>query len=353
VSVRPPFAAQFVLAVATACAVPGTAHADAASDAAGAKDLFERGRDLRSQGNCAEALPFFRKAYTLYPPGLGSLRNIAVCQETLGHVASARAAWLELRRAIGGSTDPKYAGWSDDADREMARLAPRVSTLTVGLTVLDPSGQPAPGSTPREEVGVTVDGHPLPKDKLGVAIEHDPGTVVVRASGAGAAGPDEQALTLGPGENRAVELHVTVAPPLPKAQPQPELDTESRGPAAAPGAPARSSSQLRTSAWIALGFGASGLAGAAVAFAVRQSALGALRSSCPGYASTPCSPANEASVVSDVDRGRVASTTLSVLGVIGIASTAASIVLFAASGSSSSSSAIVLTPTGVGAEGTF
>src|ERR1700723_2508385 len=128
-----------LLGALLASAPPCVAWADGAADAASAKDLFERGRDLRSHGNCADALPLFQKAYALYPPGIGSLRNIAVCQEALGHVASARAAWL-----------------------------------TVDLSVLDSSGA-ATHTSASDGVGVSIDGRPLAKERLGAAIEHDPG----------------------------------------------------------------------------------------------------------------------------------------------------------------------------------
>ena len=65
-----------------------------------AKDLFAQARGLRLQGQCASALPLFRRAYEVYPAGLGSLRNIAECEEEVGHFASARRAWLDLQRAL-------------------------------------------------------------------------------------------------------------------------------------------------------------------------------------------------------------------------------------------------------------
>jgi hypothetical protein len=325
-------------------ASPRAARADGAADSASAMTLFDKGRDLRARGRCADALPLFEKAYALYPPGLGSLRNIAVCQEALGHVASARAAWLDLRRAVVASGDTKYVGWTDDADREMARLAPKVASFTLNVAVVDADGDAAPaGST--EGLTVSVDGHALAKDKVDTVIEHDPGTVVVRASGAGFAGPDEQALTLGAGESRRVVLHLTLVPPAP-AETQP-VAVATVEPSGSHGSP------LRTGAWVGLGVGIAGFAGAAASFAVRQSALSSLRTSCPGYATSPCDTTNEAAVQSDVDKGRVASTSFSVLGVVGIAGAVASVTLFAVSSATSGSSAVVVTPTGVAALGTF
>ena len=102
-----------VVVVALACqALPRVARADAVSDA---KDLFTRGRELRTQGDCRNAVGVFRKAYELYPEGLGSLRNLAECEESLGHFASSRRAWLDLSRALLTFPDRKYDGWDKDA----------------------------------------------------------------------------------------------------------------------------------------------------------------------------------------------------------------------------------------------
>jgi hypothetical protein len=54
-----------------------------------AKELFAHGRESRLRGDCAGAIPLFQKAADVYPAGLGSLRNIAECEETLGRYAAA------------------------------------------------------------------------------------------------------------------------------------------------------------------------------------------------------------------------------------------------------------------------
>ncbi|MGZ3424178.1 MAG: tetratricopeptide repeat protein, partial [Polyangiales bacterium] len=58
-----------------------------ASSESDAKDLFTRGRDLRKNGDCPGAITLFSKAYQLYPQGLGSLRNLAECEEQIGKFA--------------------------------------------------------------------------------------------------------------------------------------------------------------------------------------------------------------------------------------------------------------------------
>src|ERR1700761_8656544 len=76
---------------------PRAARADSAAEA---KELFGHARELRGHGDCAGAVPLFRKAYEMYPAGLGSLRNLAECEESLQKFASARHAWLDLKQAL-------------------------------------------------------------------------------------------------------------------------------------------------------------------------------------------------------------------------------------------------------------
>jgi hypothetical protein len=345
-------------AALVAGALPRAAHADGAADAQRAKELFEHGRDLRSHGNCADALPLFQKAYSLYPTGLGSLRNVAICDETLGRMASARSAWRELRRALGANADPKYAGWTDDADHAAVRLAPQVATLTIDLSVVETAGGAGRPVGPADGIDVTVDGQAVAREQLGAPIEHDAGTVVVRAVGASGAAPDEATVALAAGESKHVALHVTIATATPTAVAT-SAATRAPGQVAEPAtfspdgpAPARPS-PLRTSAWVALGIGAAGLTGALVSFSFRQSALAELATNCPNYAGGTCDPAKESMVSSDVNRGRTASTLINVFGAVGLAGSIAGVTLFALSRSPSSKTAVVLTPNGVAAAGAF
>lgn len=112
-----------------------SAEADVAADA---KVLFVRARTLRLQGDCSNAVPIFRKAHETYPVALGSLRNLAECEETLGDFASAKSDWLILRHALRTNGNPNYEGWEEDADRGAERAAAKLARLTVD--VVPPKG---------------------------------------------------------------------------------------------------------------------------------------------------------------------------------------------------------------------
>src|SRR5580704_8768200 len=149
--------------LATSLSAPTPARADGFADA---RDLFGRGRDLRLRGDCASAVPLFKQAFEVYPAGLGSLRNLAECEESLGHLASARQAWLDLGRALLASHDPKYSGWALDAEEGAERLRPvepaagdaaagdAKKVAPVATAVATPS--PTPGDTRHPETTRTV-----------------------------------------------------------------------------------------------------------------------------------------------------------------------------------------------------
>jgi hypothetical protein len=328
---------------AMACVlVPGVAHADPVSDA---KDLFTRGRELRTQGDCANAVGAFRKAYELYPEGLGSLRNLAECEESLGHFASSRRAWLDLSRALVTFPDKKYDGWDKDAADAASRLAPKLATLTIDLNVVGPGGE----GEPARGVDVTLDGEKLAPSLVGTPLERDPGVHVVRVTGERVQGPAERAVQLASGEVKRVALRVVVTPdkpaepevpvttPLPVTPPQPRDDDAERARAT-----------KRTLGWAAIGVGAAGLVGAGISLGLRQSAYGTLQNKCPLHVGC------DLSLQSTVNEGHAASTAFDVLGILGLVGAGAGLALLATSGHPQQAR-LVVTPTlgGASAAWTF
>jgi len=329
-----------LVAILALTLVPAPAQADPVSDA---KDLFERGRELRAKGDCASATVVFRKAYGLYPDGLGSLRNLAECEAALGHFASARRAWLDLSRALVTRPDRKYDGWDKDAADAAASLAPKLATVSIELTTVDAAGRPAaPGG-----VDVTLDGESLAATLMGTPLDRDPGRHTVRASGARVVEAVEQSVDLVAGDAKRVELRVvvtprttpgpTVPPPLPVIPPSTGDDDAER---------ARSTK--RTIGWTALGVGSAALVGAAISLGIRQSALGTLNGQCSTHTECPLS------LQSTVSRGQAASTAFDVLGILGLVGVGSGVALLATSGHAPQAR-LVVTPTlgGASAAWTF
>jgi hypothetical protein len=316
---------------------PSVARADPVSDA---KDLFTRGRELRTKGDCAGAVPLFRKAVDLYPTGLGSVRNLAECEEQLGHYASARRAWLDLKRALLTTDAKKYEGWSQDAEAASARLAPKLATLSVDVSYATSDGQAALS----KGVTVTLDGETLAPALIGTPLERDPGHHVVRVAGDRVQEPQQQAVDLVAGDSKHVALRVVVrSAPLPESSP-PGNDT---GPPQHPGegeAEENTGSTKRTIGWIAIGVGAASLVGAGVSLGVRQAALSDAQHDC-GSGWPNCPQSSSGLVGSDESRGQTASTMFTVLGIVGAVGVTSGIVLLATSHGHSQQSRLIITPT--------
>jgi len=260
------------------------AHADAAADA---KDLFEQGRKLRAAGDCASAVPLFHKAYDVYPAALGTLRNAAECEESLGRWASARRSWLDLKRATLFAHDARYRGWDEDARAAADRLAPRVPHLRVDV---DAGGRGA--------ADVTVNGERLAPELVGTTLDRDPGHYVIRAH-VGAGAPAEETIDLATGDSRVVRL-VVAPPPTSTFVRAVDVRPTSRGSAWTP------------AGWVALGVGLGAFVGMGIALGVRQDALSTLGEQCD-YQHVACSPSLEPVV----SRGQAASATVTALAVGG------------------------------------
>lgn len=285
------------VALAALCAAPN-ARADAESDA---KDLFQRARDLRSNSDCAGAVPLFRKAYKVYPSGLGSLRNVAECEEQIGHFASSRRAWLDIKRAlITLAEDPKYAGWDKDAQDAATRLHPKIATVFVDVIVKSPKGE-GPAND-KSGVELLVNGESLGTSLIGTPLERDPGSYRVRVQ-AQYAQPVEQEVALVAGDTKHITLRLLQTPP---EAPAPEVDT-GKG--------------KRTIGWVLVGVGGAALIGSAITAGLRSSAKSDFDAACPNAASGKCPETAHDSY----DRGHLMSTLTNVFLPVGFVSAAAGV----------------------------
>ena len=275
-----------------ACLVVGLTVASAAQ--AGeeeSKTLFAQGRELRLQGKCADAVGAFKKALETYPDGLGSLRNVAECEEELSRFASARRSYWALRTAAMKSTETKYEGWDKYASDAFSRLGPKVPKLVVRI-------RNAPKSAT-----VRVDGRPIDASLLDTEIEQDVGEVEVLLEN-GAAPLASKQVILQQGKTTEVTLEAPAGSADPSPTKPPESPSEGPGP-------------LVIAGGVSLGVAGLSLVGMFVSVGVRGGALTAVEDACPALSG--CSP----SLQGDVDTGQTASTLVNVFaigaGVLGAA----------------------------------
>jgi hypothetical protein len=332
-------------AVFLLCLAPGAAFADALSDA---KDLFVQGRDLRARGDCVGAIALFRKAHDLYPAGLGTLRNIAECQEAVGQFASARRTWLDLKRELATDSSPRYEGWAHDADQAAGRLAPKLATIKINLSAVRTTGEAAPA----DGVEVTLNGEPIATVLSGTPLERDPGRYVVRVAGRLVSAPEERTVDLREGEAKSVALRVVLAdlphagaslgeaPPAAALAPAPENDEHE-------------DTTRRTLGWVAIATGAASTVGFAISVGLYVSARNDADKLCGGSIDMCKAARNDAQLQATTDQGHTAATWIDVFGAVGALGLAGGALLLLTSNGHDTHPAVAVSPTGVWAVGRF
>jgi hypothetical protein len=210
---------------------PATVAWGAGRDPAAAEVLFQEGRDALQSGNLPVACSKFRESERL-DPGVGTLMNLADCEEKIGRLASAWERWREAIDMIAPSDERlSYArGRASLLDRRVPRLT---------ITIAGADGDATRVLRDDVELGSASFGSPLPVD---------PGAHVVRVTASGHA-ESQVVVTLAEGDRKSIE-----------AKPGPRLVSPVVN-AAAPASMATSRSR-RTWGWISMGAGAAGVAGA-------------------------------------------------------------------------------------------
>jgi hypothetical protein len=209
-----------LIVLATLLLAPPAWSDDDAQSKSVAKDLFDTGVRKMEEGKCDRspianraaceaARDAFKRAYALYPAGLGALRNLAYVEQNLGLVASAARNFRELTRRAPLDPDPARRLWADFAKKESESLAPRIPHLTIDVPAERPPG-----------MKLTLDGSPLQEAAWGTALEVDPGRHTVRAEA-----PDhaafEQSFDLAEREEKRVSVALEKRPGAPAAADEP------------------------------------------------------------------------------------------------------------------------------------
>ena len=216
--------------------------------------LFAKGRELLKK-RPVEACQLFEKSFHL-DPALGALLNLALCQESIEHWAS---AWLNFNRAR------EWAARTHEGDREalakkhVETLAPKLSWVAIS------AAQPAPGLETELDGQKAAYGGPW-------SVAVDPGPHTFAASAPGCKGWRTSIVAPPPGQSLAVvvpELEPLVAPepvdaPSPLAPPLVSASVEPPG-VAVVAPPAVAPSPTRAPALVAVVGGSVLVAGGAVA----------------------------------------------------------------------------------------
>jgi hypothetical protein len=243
--------AVWALAPAAGAASPRSNQADA--DILRAQALFDRGRQLMTQGRASEACPLFEESQRL-DAGIGTQYNLAACYEALGRVASAYALFLEV------SATAQARGQTERARAAAMRarsVEPKLSRLVIETE-----------SEQRSALIVERDGNVVDPTEQGIAVPVDPGRHEVRAHGTGLV-PWARVIEVdaSPVVHRvripALPLAPTVVAELPAAglptAPAASCDPATSGGCAAPEAPPAESSLRPALGITALGVGVAGL----------------------------------------------------------------------------------------------
>ncbi len=229
-----------VLAFALVLGHPSTARAQS-KDPAGAEALFREGRALSDAGDIAGACAKFRESDRL-DPAVGTIFNIADCEERLGHVATAWTLFDEVSQRLPASDKRRAV-----AQGRAAALEPRLPKLSIRLAASAAAG-----------ARVTRDGVELGSASQGTALPVNPGEHAIVVSAPGHADRSFK-VVISERENRTLEVETGAVSDVKGETPG------ANTPSTAPAAPHEGS---KTLGYVVSGVGVAGFVTAAVAGAL-------------------------------------------------------------------------------------
>ncbi len=232
-----------------------------------AEALFQQARDLLKQERYAEACPKLAESQRL-DPKLGTLLNLAVCNEKLGKIAT---AWASYTSAAAIARRDGQKEREDFAREQVALLEKRLARVTLQLRA------------PQADLRLRWDDQPMSGAALDTPFPVDPGKHLLSVS---APGKKEWSITVDIPEGRAQVFPVTI-PALEAAPEPPKAATPIVPPILVPSGPVRvappepaPATSLRTISYAAFGVGGVGLIIGAVAGGVTLSQAGNIRDKC-------------------------------------------------------------------------
>ncbi|HEY4104023.1 MAG TPA: hypothetical protein VGM44_09030 [Polyangiaceae bacterium] len=297
------------LVLASNLCLSAAAEAQDTRDPAGAEALFRQGRTAAEKNDFQTACAKFRESNRL-DPAVGTVFNIADCEEKLGHLATSWTLFQEVVQRLANSDERRGI-----AEQRAARLEPRVPKLSIHLA-----------SSARTDIVVRRDGVSLGNASLDTPLPVDPGdhTVIVEAPGtkpaefhAHLAEGDKTTINVAPGEVLPASEQ---ALPNSNAQEHPQTKTN------------------HTAAYVVGGIGIAGLVTGAIAGVLVLNKKSTVNSECVGKA---CSQAGLDAANSGKTLGVVTTVGL-VTGAVGLGAATYLFVSAPAPGESTRSSAYLV-----------
>lgn len=238
----------FVALFACCSASEGRARAQPAA----AEALFRAGREAAARQEHATACAKFRESYRI-EPAVGTLLNIAMCEEELGELSRAWAHFQEALHAL-PNEDPRR----EVVTSRLAKLDALLPRLTIGLARAAPP-----------ETRVIVGAIELTSASFDVPVPYDPGQYAIDVIAPGRA-KRSYAVALAPGQREALlvepgpQEHASAPEERPSA---PELRVIPPVQPPAPIAPPRETSDAtqRAAGWALIGAAGVSVLAAAIA----------------------------------------------------------------------------------------
>jgi hypothetical protein len=229
------------------------------ADATLAQALFTSGKEAMARGDIATACGRFAESLKL-DPAVGTLLNLATCEERSGKLSVALEHFTSARTQL-GKDDFRVAFTTE----RIATLSHRVARITVRFVATGPASPP-PGAR------VLRDGVEVDPAALNAPLVVDPGAhvVVVELSGQP---PQRTELTLREGEEKVVEVG-------PKPSPASSSEVAAGPLPARAAAGADTDGTRRTLTFVTAGVGVAGLAVGAVTGLMTLSAASTYRTHC-------------------------------------------------------------------------
>lgn len=288
-----------------ACSLFAPALASAAdNDAARADQLFKDGTAALEERRFDVACPKLAESHKVDPKALGTLVNLARCNEEWGKTATAYAQYVELEQ---GATERKQAERIALAKKHMAMLETKLSHIDLRVQAA------APGETVKID-----DAAPVDAAKLTATQTFDPGDHAIEATAPGKA-PYRSKFTVAPGPSTADVIVPALA------------DASAAAPPAAPvtNAPASDGaptwSTQKTLGVVGVGVGAAGLILGGVFGAMAISGKSAVNDDCHNAVAT-C--ANTGKTKDDYDAAHTKATVSTISFIAGGVFVAAGAVLY-------------------------